>query len=66
VEIVLPRGGVLWWSGVAEEQQDGGVIRYVEIPKRPGSELTWLQRFVTIGKVPKQLEAIAARTVLNF
>jgi UDP-2,3-diacylglucosamine pyrophosphatase LpxH len=49
-----------------EEQQDGGVIRYVEIPKRPGSELTWLQRFVTFGKVPKQLEAIAARTVLNF
>jgi hypothetical protein len=49
-----------------EEQQDGGVIRYVEIPKLPGSELTWLQRFVTFGKVPKQLEAIAARTVLNF
>ena len=49
-----------------EEQQDSGVIRYVEIPKLPGSELTWLQRFVTLGKVPKQLEAIATRTVLNL
>jgi UDP-2,3-diacylglucosamine pyrophosphatase LpxH len=49
-----------------EECEGGGVIRYVEIPKLPGSELTWLQRVLTIGKVPKQLEAIAASTALNF
>jgi len=49
-----------------EEQEGGGVIRYVEIPKLPGSELTWLQRVLTVGKVPKQPEAIAASTALNF
>src|SRR5215510_9716957 len=48
-----------------EDKEHGGVIRYVEIPKLPERELTWLQRFLTFGKVPRQLEAIASRTVLN-
>src|SRR5262245_26841037 len=49
-----------------EENEAGGVIRYVELPKFPGRELTWLQRFLTLGKAPKQLQAIAPSTVLNF
>jgi UDP-2,3-diacylglucosamine pyrophosphatase LpxH len=49
-----------------EEQGAGGVIRYVEIPKLPGRELTWLQRVLTFGKAPTELQAIAPSTILNF
>ena len=49
-----------------EEENNRLVISYVEIPKTPDPELTWLQRLVTLGKTPKQQEAIPARTVLEF
>ena len=49
-----------------EEENNRLVISYVEIPKTPDSELTWLQRLVTLGKTPKPQEAIPARTVLEF
>ena len=42
------------------------VINYVEIAKTPEPELTWLQRLVTLGRTPKQQEAIAAKTVLDL
>jgi hypothetical protein len=42
------------------------VIDYVMIPKTPERELTWLQRLLTLGKTPKQQEAIPAKTVLDF
>jgi UDP-2,3-diacylglucosamine pyrophosphatase LpxH len=42
------------------------VIDYVAIPKTPERELTWLQRLLTLGKTPKQQEAIPAKTVLDF
>jgi hypothetical protein len=48
-----------------EEENKHLVISYVEIPKTPQSELTWLQRLVTLGRLPKQREAISARTVLT-
>jgi UDP-2,3-diacylglucosamine pyrophosphatase LpxH len=40
------------------------VIRYVEVPKKPQQELTWLQRLLTLGKKPRPAEAIPARTVI--
>jgi hypothetical protein len=49
-----------------EEENKHLVISYVEIPKTPQSELTWLQRLVTLGRLPKQREAISARTVVEF
>ena len=49
-----------------EEVNNDLVIGYVEIPKTPESELTWLQRLVTLGRLPKQQEAISARTVVDF
>jgi UDP-2,3-diacylglucosamine pyrophosphatase LpxH len=49
-----------------EEENDHVVINYVAIPKTPERELTWLQRLVTLGKTPKQQEAIPAKTVLDF
>ena len=49
-----------------EEENNHLVISYVEIPKTPVAELTWLQRLVTLGKTPKRQEAIPARTVLDF
>src|SRR5262249_55422777 len=42
------------------------VIRYVEIPKKPERELTWLQRLVTLGKQPKAPEAIPEETVIDM
>ena len=48
------------------EENNHLVINYVEIAKTPEPELTWLQRLVTLGKMPKQQEAIAAKTVLDL
>jgi UDP-2,3-diacylglucosamine pyrophosphatase LpxH len=42
------------------------VIHYVEIPKRPERELTWLQRLLTLAKKPKPPEPIPARTVIDL
>jgi hypothetical protein len=42
------------------------VIDYVAIPKTPERELTWLQRLVTLGKVPKPPEAIPEKTVIDL
>jgi UDP-2,3-diacylglucosamine pyrophosphatase LpxH len=42
------------------------VIRYVEIPKKPAPELTWLQLLVTLGKKPTPPEAIPATTVIDL
>jgi UDP-2,3-diacylglucosamine pyrophosphatase LpxH len=42
------------------------VIHYVEIPKRPERELTRLQRLVTWGKNPKELEPIPAKTAIDL
>ena len=49
-----------------EEENNHLVISYVEIPKTPASELTWLQRLVTLGRIGKQQEAIPVRTVVDF
>jgi UDP-2,3-diacylglucosamine pyrophosphatase LpxH len=48
------------------EENNHLVINYVEIAKTPEPELTWLQRLVTLGRTPKQQEAIAAKTVLDL
>jgi UDP-2,3-diacylglucosamine pyrophosphatase LpxH len=42
------------------------VIDYVTISKTPERELTWLQRLMTLGKAPKPLEAIPAKTIVNL
>ena len=42
------------------------VIDYVEIPKTPEHELTWLQRLVILGNTPKSPEAIPARTIIDL
>ena len=49
-----------------EEENNHLVINYVAIAKTPEPELTWLQRLVTLGKTPKQPEAIPAKTVLDL
>ena len=49
-----------------EKENNHLVITYVEIPKTPERELTWLQRLVTLGKAPKSSEAVPARTVIDF
>ena len=48
------------------EENDHLVINYIEIAKTPEPELTWLQRLVTLGRTPKQQEAIPAKTVLDL
>jgi hypothetical protein len=48
-----------------EEERDDLVINYVMIPKSADHELTWLQRLLTLGKAPKLLQTIPARTVLK-
>ena len=48
-----------------EQQNDQLVIDYVEIPKTPERELTWLQRLVLLGNAPKLLEAIPAKTIVG-
>jgi UDP-2,3-diacylglucosamine pyrophosphatase LpxH len=40
------------------------VIHYVEIPKKPERELTWLQRLLTLGRKPRPPEPIPATTVI--
>jgi UDP-2,3-diacylglucosamine pyrophosphatase LpxH len=47
-----------------EKEGDQLVIHYVEIPKTPEQELTWLQRLVTIGRKPGAPEEIPAKTVV--
>jgi hypothetical protein len=49
-----------------EKVNDQIVIDYVEIPKTPERELTWLQRLVILGNVPKSPEAIPARTIVDL
>jgi hypothetical protein len=49
-----------------EAENNHLVISYVEIPKTPESELTWLQRLVTLGRLSKQQETIPVRTVVDF
>src|SRR5262249_62187861 len=49
-----------------EKENNNLVITYVEVPKTPERELTWLQRLVTLGKAPKSSEAVPARTVIDF
>lgn len=48
------------------EENNQLVIRYVEVPKKPERELTWLQCLITLGKQPKAPEAIPARTVIDL
>jgi UDP-2,3-diacylglucosamine pyrophosphatase LpxH len=49
-----------------EKENDHLVIDYVEIPKTPERELTWLQRLVILGNAPKSPEAIAAKTIVDL
>jgi hypothetical protein len=49
-----------------ENENNHLMIDYVAIAKTPERELTWLQRLVTLGKAPKPLEAIPARTVVDL
>jgi len=49
-----------------QEQTNQLVIRYVEIPKEPERELTWLQRLVTLGRQPRAPEAIPATTAIDL
>jgi UDP-2,3-diacylglucosamine pyrophosphatase LpxH len=49
-----------------EKENNHLVIDYVAIPKTPERELTLLQRLVTLGRAPKSLEAIPARTVVDL
>lgn len=49
-----------------QEQNKQLVIHYVEIPKKPERELTWLQSLVTLGKVAGPPEPIAAKTVIDL
>jgi UDP-2,3-diacylglucosamine pyrophosphatase LpxH len=47
------------------ENENGHVaINYVAVPKTPESELTLLQRLITLGKAPALSEAVPARTVV--
>src|SRR5262245_29503077 len=47
-----------------QEEDNQLVIHYVEIPKEPERELTWLQRLLTLGRKPRPPEAIPAKTVI--
>jgi hypothetical protein len=49
-----------------EQGKDQLVIDYVEIPKSPARELTWLQRLVLLGNAPKPPEAIPAKTIIDL
>ena len=49
-----------------EEENNHVVINYVEVPKTPAPELTWLQRVVTFGRRVKPQAAIPAKTVVCF
>jgi hypothetical protein len=47
-----------------QQENNQLVIHYVEVPKQPEQELTWLQRLLTLGKKPRPPEAIPANTVI--
>jgi UDP-2,3-diacylglucosamine pyrophosphatase LpxH len=49
-----------------EKENNQIVITYVTVPKTPESELTWLQRLVTLGKAPKLPESIPAKTIVDL
>jgi hypothetical protein len=49
-----------------EQVNDQLVIDYVEIPKTPERELTWLQRLVLLGNAPKSPEAIPTKTIIDL
>ena len=49
-----------------EKENNQLVITYVTVPKTPESELTWLQRLLTLGKTPRLRESIPARTVIDL
>ena len=49
-----------------EKQDNHLVITYVRVPKTPESELTWLQRLVTLGKAPKLPDSIPTKTVVDL
>lgn len=49
-----------------QPQNNQLVIHYVEIPKKPERELTWLQRLALLGKQPKTPETIPAKTVIDL
>jgi UDP-2,3-diacylglucosamine pyrophosphatase LpxH len=49
-----------------EREKDQLVIDYVEIPKTPARELTWLQRLVLLGNAPKPPEAIPTKTIIDL
>jgi UDP-2,3-diacylglucosamine pyrophosphatase LpxH len=48
------------------KEDDHLVIDYVEIPKTPERELTWLQRLVLLGNAPQPPEAIPAKTIIDL
>jgi len=49
-----------------EQEDNGVVISYVEVPKTPEPELTWLQRLMTLGRATKHREAIPAKTIVGM
>ena len=49
-----------------EERDSQLVITYVNIPKTPEQELTWLQRLLTLGKTLGLPEEIPAKTVIDL
>ncbi len=49
-----------------DEEDNQLAIHYVEIPKTPVHELTWLQRLVTLGRKPKPPDSIPAKTVIDL
>src|SRR5262245_33756990 len=49
-----------------EESNGQLVITYVNIPKMPEQELTWLQRLLTLGKTLGLPEEIPAKTVIDL
>jgi hypothetical protein len=49
-----------------EQVNDRLVIDYVEVPKTPERELTWLQRLVLLGNAPKSPEAIPTKTIIDL
>jgi hypothetical protein len=49
-----------------EKERNQLVIKHVAVPKMPDKELTSLQRLVTLGKAPRPVESIPARTVVEL
>jgi UDP-2,3-diacylglucosamine pyrophosphatase LpxH len=46
------------------EEKEKIVIKYVEIPKEPEDKLSLLQRFLILGRKPKMVKTIPAKTIL--